>query len=153
MIVLKRILVPTDFSEPSERALDYARALAPALGCTVDVLHVIEEPFVHGWTVEGYVANLPEFRSSLEARAREELAKGVPESVEEHSRFSVAVRFGNPFTEIARYAEEARIDLVVMGTHGRGGVAHLLLGSVAERVVRTAPCPVLTVRAPRPVKA
>ncbi len=152
MIVLKRILVPTDFSEPSERALDYARALAPALGCSVDVLHVIEEPFVHGWTVEGYVANLPEFRSSLEARAREELAKGVPEAGEEHSRYCVAVRFGNPFTEIARYAEEARIDLVVMGTHGRGGVAHLLLGSVAERVVRTAPCPVLTVRAPRPVK-
>lgn len=148
MIDLKTILVPTDFSEPSEKALDYARALAGLLGGSLHVLHVVEVPFVHGWAVEGYVAALPDFREELLRRAREEMEKLFAADERKTLRVELVGRAGNPFTEIIRYAKEKQIDLIVMGTHGHGRMAQLLLGSVAEKVVRAAPCPVLTVRHP-----
>lgn len=149
MIDLKTILVPTDFSEPSQKALAYARALAGLFEGSLHVLHVVEQPFVHGWTVEGYVAALPDFREELLRRAHEEMERLFAGDDERKTlRVELVGRAGNPFAEIVRYAKEKEIDLIVMGTHGRGRMAQLLLGSVAEKVVRAAPCPVLTVRHP-----
>jgi nucleotide-binding universal stress UspA family protein len=107
---------------------------------------VIEGPFVNNFAMEGYVASLPEFSNALEKQAREEVAELLDEFERRELRAVEATQFGHPANEIGRYAKEQNVDLIVMGTHGRGMVAHLLLGSVAERVVRTAPCPVLTVR-------
>lgn len=144
MIEIKRILVPTDFSDPSAKALAYGSALARLYGSSLEVLHVIDaRPFAGTPPVEGYVPELPEFARELEKAARSSLAR-----VAEQAGMPVtqAMLWGRPHVEIGRYAKAHAIDLIVMGTHGRGFVAHLLLGSVAERVVRTAPCPVLTVR-------
>lgn len=148
MIDLNTILVPTDFSEPSQKALAYARALTRLFEGSLHVLHVVEEPFVHGWTVEGYVASLPDFREELLHRAAEEMDKLFTADERKLLQVQLVGRAGNPFTEIVRYAKQKEIDLIVMGTHGRGKMAQLLLGSVAEKVVRAAPCPVLTVRHP-----
>jgi nucleotide-binding universal stress UspA family protein len=148
MIVLTRILVPTDFSEPSQKALVYGRALAEKFGATLHLLHVVEEPFVHAWTSQGYLAALPSFREDLARAARTQLEEALPAGEREAMRATVDVRFGQPYHEIVGYAREKNVDLIVMGTHGRTHVAHLLIGSVAEKVVRAAPCPVLTVRHP-----
>jgi len=148
MIALKKILVPTDFSPTSEVAINYARALAEAFDATVHVLHVVEDPFVHGWAGEGYIPDLPQFREGLARDASEKLGKVM--SAVDRERFGVQLvtRFGSPFIEIVRYAKGEAVDLIVLGTHGRGPIAHLLMGSVAEKVVRKAPCPVLAVRHP-----
>ena len=148
MIVMKKILMPTDFSEPSAHALHYAKALAATFHAELHLLHVIENPFVHGWTSEGYVAALPSFQEQLEEEAVDRLEKELSAEDRAGLRARQATRSGTPFLEIVRYAKAENIDLIVMGTHGRGTVAHLLMGSVAEKVVRTAICPVLTVRHP-----
>lgn len=148
MIRLQKVLVPTDFSEPSAKALDYGKELARAFGASLHVLHAVEEPFVHGWTSEGYLAALPEIREQALAEATRRLEEAVPADERSRQATELATRVGDPFREILRYAKGRAVDLIVMGTHGRGGMAHLLLGSVAEKVVRTAPCPVLTVRHP-----
>lgn len=148
MITLRRILVPTDFSEPSEKALRYGRTLVDVFRASLHVLHVIEEPFIHGWTSEGYIAALPDLRTELQKQAEERLDGLFTPGDREHFRVESLVRFGHPFNEIIRFAQDGDIDLIVMGTHGRSGLAGLLIGSVAEKVVRSAPCPVLTVRHP-----
>jgi nucleotide-binding universal stress UspA family protein len=149
VIHVKQILVPVDLSEVSRTALDHGKAFASLLGASLHVLHVVEERFVHGWTSELYVSTTPKLRAELEAEARAGLEKLLPEGDRQALRARLVTRVGSPFLEIVRYAEENAIDLVVMGTHGHGKIARLLLGSVAERVVCTAPCPVLTVRHPK----
>ena len=146
MLSISRILVPTDFSEPSEEALEYAKGLAGCLGSSIHVLHVLEDLAAHAWTTEVYVSALPGVHEEMERQARERLDQVI--TAEEKTRFKAetALRMGSAFVEVVRYAREQGIDLIVMGTHGRGAIAHMLLGSVAERVVRKAPCPVLTVR-------
>ena len=146
MLSISRILVPTDFSEPSEEALKYAKGLASCLGSSIYVLHVLEDLAAHAWTTEVYVSALPGVHEEMERQARERLDQVL--TAEEKTRFKAetALRMGSAFVEVVRYAREQGIDLIVMGTHGRGAIAHMLLGSVAERVVRKAPCPVLTVR-------
>jgi nucleotide-binding universal stress UspA family protein len=146
VIALRRVLVPTDFSEPSAKALGYGKALAGAFYASLHVLHVVQEPFVHGWTMEGYVAALPDFRTDLEAQARDRLQTCLTEAERGLYHAELAVRVGQPYMEILAYAKDREVDLIVVGTHGRGGLEHFLLGSVAERVVRASPCPVLTVR-------
>ncbi len=148
MIALKKILVPTDFSDTSAVAVRYARALADAFGASVHLIHVVEDPFVYGWTGEGYIPDLPQFRESLAGSARERLNQVFNPSEREKYHAAVCVLFGSSFLEIVRYAKQHEIDVIVMGTHGRGPIAHMLMGSVAEKVVRKAPCPVLTVRHP-----
>ncbi|MCL4813529.1 MAG: universal stress protein [Vicinamibacteraceae bacterium] len=146
MLNLKTILVATDFSDASQAALDYARGLAERFDASLHVLHVLEDLAAHAWTTEVYVAALPGVHEEMERQAQERL--GALFSDEERERFRVrtALRLGSPFVEIIRYARDEHADLIVMGTHGRGAIAHMLLGSVAERVVRKAACPVLTVR-------
>ncbi len=146
MVAIHNILLATDFSEPSRLAQDYARSLAKAFGAQISVLHVLEDLAAHAWTTEVYVAALPGVHEEMERQARERLeALFTPEESAEF-RVQLELRMGSPFVEIVRYAREQPADLVVLGTHGRGPIAHMLLGSVAERVVRKAPCPVLTVR-------
>lgn len=147
MIALKRILVPTDFSEASEAALKYGRALAEAFDASLYVLHVMEDPFVFAPTSEGYVPP-PQFYEEMESATRDRLNKLLTDAERAKLRAQLVTKKGSPFVEIVRYAKDNDIDLIVMGTHGRGAIAHMLMGSVAEKVVRKAPCPVLTVRHP-----
>lgn len=144
---ITRILVPTDFSPQSDATLDYAKALAERFGASLHLIHVLEDPYAtsaYATEVYGYLP--PGLKESWQKEADSRLATILPPA--ERTRFhgTSSVIFGRPATAIVEYAEQEGIDLIVMGTHGRSGVAHLLLGSVAERVVRTSQCPVLTVR-------
>ncbi len=148
MINLKRILVPTDFSEHSRNALRYAAAFANRFGAEIYLLHVFQDLsiFQPDAVTAGPPAAAPleemlaAARAALERSLQESNVKGLPVHPE--------VCEGSPFEEIVTFAKEKDIDLIVMGTHGRGWLAHVLLGSVTEKVVRKAPCPVLTVRHP-----
>jgi nucleotide-binding universal stress UspA family protein len=149
MIKLNRILVATDFGEASEAALNYGRELARMFSAQLDVLHVADNVLTRGFGAEGYVANYPELQHDVEEAAQRSLDAAV--SGEDRTMLRarpIVVTSNTPAMAIVSYAKDANVDLIVMGTHGRGAMAHLLMGSVAERVVRTAPCPVLTVRHP-----
>lgn len=149
MIALQKILVPTDFSDASACALRYGRALAEAFGASLHLLHVVENLVAHAWTAEVYVTALPGLLEEVEREAIERINGLLTPSERAALRAELAVVGGSPFLEIIRYARASQIDLIVMGTHGRGPVEHMLLGSVAEKVVRKAGCPVLTVRHPQ----
>jgi nucleotide-binding universal stress UspA family protein len=142
MIQLQRILLPTDFSETAAAARSYGLDLARAFGAVLHVLHVIEPPVYYNSAFGGYVPD-PE---TLESYAKAGLDNWIPEG--DGAGLTVTTEFvtGTPFVEIVSAAKRHACDLVVIGTHGRGALAHALIGSVAERVVRKAPCPVLTVR-------
>jgi nucleotide-binding universal stress UspA family protein len=143
---IHRILVPTDFSETSDEALRYAVALAAHVGAGVQLLHVLDDPFVaEGLAAEAYIVEAPTLRTGMLRAAQDRLAQRTA-TADPAVRIESEVLFGQGAKTIAEYAGERGADLIVMGTHGRTGVAHLLLGSVAERLVRIAPCPVLTVR-------
>jgi nucleotide-binding universal stress UspA family protein len=149
MISLKHVLVATDFGEAADAALAYGRELARAFGAQLDVLHVVENVLTRGFGAEGYVASYPELQQEVEDAARRQLETIVgPEDRQTLGATSILMTSNSPALTITTYAKEHDVDLIIMGTHGRGAIAHLLMGSVAERVVRTAPCPVLTVRHP-----
>jgi nucleotide-binding universal stress UspA family protein len=142
MFVIHRILCPVDFSEPSERALEYALGLAERHGAQVDVVHVFQFPT---FAVEDGTLDLPPFlQENLSKRLRERLEQFVLEKASEGSKTTVQVLEGVPYVEIMEAAKGR--DLIVMATHGRTGLSRLLLGSVAERVVRGSEIPVLTIR-------
>ena len=140
MIVLKHVLVATDFSPPSDAALTYASALARTFDAELHVLHVAENFFFRATPSDPHAVVAARQRTldhRLAAAARAGLrARAVIEVSD------------SPADAIVEYAQGEGIDLIVMGTHGRSAISQLLVGSVAERVVRTAPCPVLTVRRP-----
>lgn len=141
-----RILVPTDFSGPSDAALDCARLLALRFGATIHLLHVLEDPQVEGpFGSEVFVSEPAEARAVRLKDARERLGHRVSAYDRDHKRVTTEVLFGAVARRIVHYADDNGFDLIVMGTHGRTGIAHLLMGSVAERVVRSAACPVITV--------
>jgi nucleotide-binding universal stress UspA family protein len=146
MISLKRILTPTDFTPASDVAVRYGRALAEAFGGALHLLHVCEDPYAYTLASEIYVAPPPGLRDDLERDARARLETLLPPDAAQALSAVFSVASGSPFVEIVRYARAHEVDLIVIGTHGRGPIAHMLLGSVAEKVVRKAPCPVLTVR-------
>ncbi len=147
MADIKNILAPVDFSETSEHALRYAIDLATRLGgAAIHVIHVYQLPTYA--LPDGAILARPEYVASLTT----ELQKQMDELLRRYGGHGVEltgrVTEGVPYAEIDRVAEERKADLVVMGTHGRTGFKHLLLGSVAERVVRISRVPVLTVRKP-----
>jgi nucleotide-binding universal stress UspA family protein len=146
MLTLKTVLVPTDFSDASESALRYGKAMAEAFGASLHVVHVMEDLLAHAWAAEVYVSSMPQLRDEIEKESRQRLDTLLPDAERKAFRAETALLAGNPFLEIIRYAKAHNVDLIVMGTHGRGPIAHMLLGSVAEKVVRKSPCPVLTVR-------
>jgi nucleotide-binding universal stress UspA family protein len=150
MITLNRILVATDFSEPSDSALTYGRELATRFGATLHVLHVVENVYANTLGAENYVAVAPGLQEQLEADARERLEELLIDSDKSGpAAVPVVMTATSPALAIVKYAKDHGIDVIVTGTHGRGAFAHLIMGSVAERVVRFAPCPVLTVRHPQ----
>ena len=146
MIVLKQVLVATDFSESAAVALAYGRDLARTFNARLHVLHAVEDVMLRYSPEVGFAS--PELQKDLEAAATRDLEKLITEDDRTTLAIVPVVRTGiNIAAEIVDYANGNAIDLIITGTHGRGAVKHLLMGSVAERVVRTAACPVLTVHA------
>ena len=142
------ILVPTDFGPAAGAALLYAKELAQRFGARVSLLHVVTDPTATGtWTPELYVPATAETRDRFLRTARERLEGALTAEEREKFRVTNEVRIGAAADNIQEVAREQQVDLIVMGTHGRRGLAHMFLGSVAERVVRGAPCPVLTTHA------
>lgn len=146
MIKIANVLVATDFSEASAAALTYAREFARTYGARLHVFHAVENPVM--WAgPESAAIDMVKLQADLEASAEQQMNALVTAEDRAQLGARTVLRSGrSPAFEIARYAKETGIDIIVIGTHGRGGVAHLLMGSVAEKVVRIAPCPVLTVR-------
>jgi len=148
VIELRRILVPTDFSMFSQVATTYAAALVEKFGSELYLLHVVQDLTVF---LPEAVAAAPPVAVPIDqfmAAARSAMERSLADPSLQNLTVHQEIREGTPFYEIIRFAKEARIDLIVMGTHGHSGLVHVLLGSVTEKVVRKAPCPVLTVRHP-----
>jgi nucleotide-binding universal stress UspA family protein len=145
---ISRILVPVDFSPHSGRAFRYAAMLAQRLGATLELLHVVEDPFLTGaWSAEVYVPNIPALMTTLIAEADQQLTRLKAEAAAMGVAADCAVITGGPPHAIVDRARTGGFDVIVMGTRGRTGLAHVVMGSVAERVLRNAPCPVVTVKA------
>lgn len=145
----QRFLVPIDFSDYASHALDYAISLASKLGARLTLLHVIQSLPMGGADMGvtlpyTYIQDMEaEITSSLQTYLQRVTAAGL--------EGEIAVVHGVPFNEIIAAAKTQQVDLIIMGTHGRTGLQHVLLGSVAEKVVRLAPCPVLVARQPTTV--
>ena len=141
-LAFKTILFATDFSDASDLALEYARVLAARFGAGLHVLHVVQTPIPLG--SEMYVPDV----MTVAERAVEDAQQHLTAVLRRIHGLEVIgqVLVGLAPKKIVEYAADHDVDLIVIGTHGRGALAHLLMGSVAERVVRTAPCPVFTVR-------
>ncbi len=144
---IRNILLPTDFSDISESAVQHVRVLAGVFDAQVHCIHVIDEAYQYWSSISPEsmpVGPPPEnLKDVVEAR----MDRFVTELLAGLKREPIrVVEMGRPFAEIIRYAREQQIDLIVLATHGRGAVAHVLLGSTTEKVVRKAPCAVLTVR-------
>ena len=146
MARFKRFLVPTDFSPTSEIAFNYALDLAEREGASIHLLHAIEDATFAAAYPDGLYVELPGLREQLIAEGRRRLEEAVRKCAASDVAATTQVVVGPPASSITAEANERGSDLIVMGTHGRSGFAHLVLGSVAERVLRTAQCPVLTVR-------
>jgi nucleotide-binding universal stress UspA family protein len=139
------ILVPTDFSEDARHALEYGELLARQLGAQLHLLHVVEMPiFVPPYAVPALSTSGLE---ALVSKARSELEQLV--ATIQGIDIITTTRIGSPADQIVEYATEASCDVIIIATHGRRGLAHFLLGSTTERVVRVAPCPVLSIRHPK----
>lgn len=147
MIQLNRVLIPTDFSDFSSPAVQYGCAIAARFDAEIHLLHVVPDAAMLVPEAAAFTAE------SMEAQAaalREEAMKNLQaldvEGWTNSKSVIREVRVGAAFMEIIEYAREKEIDLIVIGTHGRSGLMHVLMGSVAERIVRKSPCPVLTVK-------
>jgi len=149
MIKLQKILCPLDFSENSLEALKYATHTALREDATLYLIHIVDSR-VYDYGGPIYEPVIPAMKSKIDQaskdRLKDKLLEKVPKEIRD--RVEMVISFGVPFVEIIRAARDYDVDLIVMGTHGRTGVSHILIGSVAERVVRKAPCPVLTVKMP-----
>ncbi len=148
MIKLKNILCPLDFSENSQEALQFAiHLMLKDDDATLYLVHVVDSR-VFDYSGPMYEQEVPLMKVELDQSTREQLEKKllaeVPEEI--HNRVETTILFGVPFLEIIMAAKDKNIDLIVIGTHGRTGLAHMIIGSVAEKVVRKAPCPVLSVK-------
>ena len=148
MIKLEKILCPLDFSENSQEALQYAiHLMSKDDDATLYLVHVVDSR-VFDYSGPMYEQEVPLMKVELDQSTREQLEKKllaeVPEEIQ--NRVETTILFGVPFLEIIMAARDKNIDLIVIGTHGRTGLAHMIIGSVAEKVVRKAPCPVLSVK-------
>lgn len=142
--MIKRILCPVDFSEATPFALTPAVSLATEFGAELVLVHVLDYPYPHvGPVVQGF--DIEDYYSAMEDKAAEQLDGLIDEDVREFAPVRTVVRRGSAFREIVRLAEEESPDLIVLPTNARTGLDHVLWGSVAEKVVRLAPCPVMTV--------
>jgi nucleotide-binding universal stress UspA family protein len=144
MALFKHILVPTDFGDPSQQALEIALELGRTLGAELTIMHTCEIPV---YAYPGMAVAPMDLLSPIEDAAGKKLDDLVSTLSQRCRSCKGVLKVGIPWQEILEVVNETQADLVVMGTHGRRGVTHALLGSVAERIVRMSPVPVLTVRA------
>ena len=144
-IQIKRILLPTDFSTYSATATKYACELATKFDAELHLLHTLET-HLSSTPSFGLGLDLPKYITESKAAAEKALTSVLDPQWSAGRKIVHAVSEGSPKVEIISYARKHDIDLIVLATHGRSGLAHMIIGSVAESVVRTAPCPVLTVR-------
>jgi nucleotide-binding universal stress UspA family protein len=143
-IKIRRILCPVDFSPSSDHALQYAVAFARAHGAELELLHIVELP---NYSTPDFPLP-PAALDGIVALARKRLETVTEETRKLHAPVRSHLDTGFVFTKIIECARDREVDLIVMGTHGRTALAHMLMGSVAEKVVRKSPCPVLTVKHP-----
>jgi len=145
--MIRTILAPTDLSAASLAAVRYAARLAASLGASLHVMHVLGDSMSSAAFAEIYTALPADYFEGLERSAQETLRACLTDQEKRQAHVVMTTQLGFPTEEILkRLGDEPRVDLVVMATHGRGGVGRLLLGSVADKIVRKAPCPVLTLR-------
>jgi nucleotide-binding universal stress UspA family protein len=147
MLPFRKILCPVDFSEPSHEALTVANELASEFGSRLYVLNVITPVPVIAAPTGPITFNVPLYEENLKAAVEDSMRKILNERISKDLDVESIVTFGDAANTIIRTAEEKSIDLIVISTHGRTGWQRFLLGSVAEKVVRLAPCPVFAVRA------
>lgn len=143
---IRKILLPVDFSVPSERAAGYAAVLARSLGASIHLVHALEKPVIPAGPWHFDTRYEAERRERLYHEARTQLGAIAAKLRDGERRVSAEVRIGHAADEITEAAVDYGCDLIVMATHGRSGLPHLVMGSVAEAVIRRANCPVLTVR-------
>jgi len=146
---ITRILVPLDFSASSSRALDYAHGLAQRLGAALHLVHVCEVATMMTPGLDAYAIAYSDWSQRLGEEAEKELTNTTKALGD--VTVTTEVLFGSPASSIVEAADTNNADMIVMGTHGHGAVMHVLMGNVAERVVRAAACPVLTIREPKPL--
>lgn len=146
MISIEGVMVPIDFSKDSVLAAKFAASMAEEYKTKLYVLHVMEP--VHP-SVRAYIADFNEFQERALREAKEDLLKVVPRAVKERIEVEEILEIGLPHFVIVEKAKELGVDVIVIATQGRSGLAHVLLGSVAEKVIRHAPCPVFVVRNPK----
>jgi nucleotide-binding universal stress UspA family protein len=151
MIRMKNILVPTDFSDFSRLALDYAITIAQTFKASIILIHVTPEKELDSIRqISPYLepGRIEELLKGRESEDRKQLNEFIPPEKKEGIETEAIHRVGTPFLEIIKVAKEKEVDLIVMATHGRSGLSHILFGSVAEKVVRKSTCPVLSIRPP-----
>jgi nucleotide-binding universal stress UspA family protein len=144
MVTINRILVTTDFSEYSASALEYAVSLAESYNATIHLIHVVDPFSRRAKHKSGGRAKNSEL--VMQETAQQAMKKFVVESVDEYVEVKQVIRLGHPADEIARYAKEERMDLIIIATHGRTGLAHVMIGSIAEKVIRISSVPVLAIK-------
>lgn len=151
MIKIEKILVPTDFSKFSTHALNYAVAFARNFNARIILLHITSEKEMDAIRqVSSYLepGKLEDLLRERESDDRKELDAFIPPEMKKGIEVEMVHKVGIPFVEIIKTAKEKAVDVIVIATHGRSGLSHILFGSVAEKVVRKAPCPVLSIRHP-----
>ncbi len=146
MFVIKNILVTTDFSDFSTAAIEYASSFALLYAATIHLVHVVEPRAIVG--IHDIELNTGFRGEELEEKAREEMRKFVYWKLKNNTNMEQIILHGDPHREIVRYAQEREIDMIVIATHGRTGLAHILMGSVAEKILRLSAVPVLVVKPP-----
>jgi nucleotide-binding universal stress UspA family protein len=147
MIRLKKVLVPTDFSDSARHAFSYGLSFAAEYEAELVLLHVVENLTV-GYASDLFPVPMAEVFQEISGYAKAELQKLAEEARKRGVSVTELVVQGKPSAEIIRHAAENEVDMIVLGTHGKGMLDQALFGSTTERVVRRAPCPVLTVRKP-----
>jgi universal stress protein A len=147
MPVISRILVPIDFSEYSKQAFRYAVDFARSFSAGIVALYVVEPVIYPADFSFGQVA-LPSMEAELRSRGLQQLQALIDNEAPDDIQARAMVRSGKPFLEIIHAAREEGVDLIIIATHGHSGIEHVLFGSTAEKVVRKAPCPVLSIRSP-----
>ena len=144
---IKKILVPIDFSDYSKSSLKYATNFANKFNAGITLIYVVEPVIYPPDFSMGQIA-IPSVNAEWDLKAKEELEKLGKQEIPESIKVSILIKTGKPFLEIIDTAADENIDLIIIATHGHSGVEHILFGSTAEKVVRKAPCPVLTLREP-----
>ena len=144
---IKKVLVPIDFSDYSKSALKYAVNFCKQFNAEIILIYVIEPIIYPPDFSMGQIA-IPSVNAEWDERAKQELEKLASSDVTKGARVKTLIKTGKPFIEIIETAGELDVDLIIIATHGHTGVEHILFGSTAEKVVRKAPCPVLTLREP-----